>query len=132
MLTKKGYFDLIRRISETGGKTEDMANLIDKLKADYDEREGMLRKYGEYYDGEDRDEFDYKENNMAAAIEEIRKERDDWRDRYDRLDRDYKERFWGTRDIAMKVEDIKRETEEDVKRDGEYQTIEELFERIEG
>ena len=53
ILTKTGMDKILRRIMETGGLTEDMERDIDRLRSDFDEREGMLRRYGETYDGED-------------------------------------------------------------------------------
>lgn len=62
MLSKKGYENLIARIFETGGLTDAMEADLKKLKDELDEREVILRKYGEPYDGED-DEYEYRERN---------------------------------------------------------------------
>lgn len=60
MLTRKGVDGLLRRIMETGGMTEDMEKDVERLRAEFDEREGILKKYGEEWDGES-EEFDWKE-----------------------------------------------------------------------
>lgn len=59
MLTTKGYTAIIDRINETGGLTEDMKKDLDSLKAELDEREGILKRYDESYDGE-KEEWDFK------------------------------------------------------------------------
>lgn len=48
---------ILRRIMESGGMTEDMERDVERLKDDFDEREGILKRYGETYDGEDQDEY---------------------------------------------------------------------------
>lgn len=84
LLTKNGYNNVLTRIWETGGLTKDMEGDLERLKADFDEREGMLRKYGEVYDGEDRDEYEF--------IEKI--SNDDWKGKYEEMKERYKNRFF--------------------------------------
>lgn len=127
MLTKAGVEKLLRKIMETGGLTNDMADEIKKLKDELDEREGILRKYGEVYDGEDKDEYEWKERQLDA-----REVPDEWEKKYYDLKKEYVDRFFGTDKVKENVTEVLRETEEDVKRDGTEQTIEELFERREG
>ncbi len=90
LLTRNGYMSLLTRIFETGGLTESMEGDLQRLKDDFDEREGILRKRGEVYDGEDKDEYDYMERA------------DDWEARYNEMDgkyhalqQRYTERFFG-------------------------------------
>lgn len=59
MRTKASVDGIITRIWETGGLTADMEDDINKLRAEFDERQGILDKYGEAYDGED-EEYDWK------------------------------------------------------------------------
>lgn len=137
-LTKAEHEELLRRIAESGGDTANMLDLMQKLRDDYDEREGMLRKYGETYDGENRDrredrDRDRREDRDRDEIEDRRERRDrdrgdeiDWKERYAELDKRYRERFFST------PTEVIRENTEDIKRDGEKQTFEELFERREG
>lgn len=117
-------YKIIERIADSGGLDDDMLSNLKKLKDELDEREGMLKKYGETYDGED------------------------WRDRATRAERErdeirrkYRDRFlYGMDKKAEEGEDeketdgreIKREQKEDIKRDGKKQTFEELFEEREG
>lgn len=124
ILTKRGMDKILRRIMETGGLTEDMEKDIDRLRSDFDEREGMLRRYGETYDGEDRDEYEWRGRDEER--------REDWRGRYEEMRQRYLDRFFGGRDEGEEYREIMRETEEDVRRDGEPQTFDELLERTEG
>lgn len=117
-------YKIIERIADSGDLDDDMLSDLKKLKDELDEREGMLKKYGETYDGED------------------------WRDRATRAERErdeirkkYRDRFlYGADKKAEEVEDeketdgreVKREQKEDIKRDGKKQTFEELFEEREG
>lgn len=124
ILTKTGMDKILRRIMETGGLTEDMERDIDRLRSDFDEREGMLRRYGETYDGEDMDEYEWRERDDES--------REDWRGRYEEMRQRYLDRFFGGRDEGEEDREIMSETEEDVRRDGEPQTFDELLERTEG
>ena len=85
MLTKRGYYNILDRIFDTGGLSEAMEADLRKLKDDYDEREGMLRKYGEVYDGEDKDEYEYREFENDTT---------DWKMKYNDLAARYKRNFF--------------------------------------
>ena len=124
MININEAYKIIERIADSGGLDDDMLSDLKKLKDELDEREGMLKKYGETYDGED------------------------WRDRATRAERErdeirkkYRDRFlYGADKKGEEVEDeketdgreVKREQKEDIKRDGKKQTFEELFEEREG
>lgn len=131
ILTKTGMDKILRRIMETGGLTEDMERDIDRLRSDFDEREGMLRRYGETYDGEDLDEYEWRGRDDESR-EDSDRDDEDWRGRYEEMRQRYLDRFFGGRDEGEEYREIMRETEEDVRRDGEPQTFDELLERTEG
>lgn len=144
ILTKTGMDKILRRIMETGGLTEDMESNIDRLRSDFDEREGILRRYGETYDGEDMDEYEWRGRDDEFREDSDRDDKDiytpreeakdyeDWRGRYEEMRQRYLDRFFGGRDEVEEYREIMRETEEDVRRDGEPQTFDELLERTEG
>lgn len=134
ILTKTGMDKILRRIMETGGLTEDMERNIDRLRSDFDEREGILRRYGETYDGEDMDEYEWRGRDDESREDSDRDDKDyeDWRGRYEEMRQRYLDRFFGGRDEGEEYREIMRETEEDVRRDGEPQTFDELLERTEG
>lgn len=128
LLTKRGIDKILDRIWETGGMTADMEEDIKRLRDEYDERKGILDKYGEEYDGEE-DEYEFKERERTEYDDTESKM---WRDRYEEMKRRYKERFFGTDKMESDYEGIIDNTEEDVKRDGRPQTFDELLERVEG
>lgn len=140
ILTKTGMDKILRRIMETGSLTEDMERDIDRIRSDFDEREGVLRRYGETYDGEDMDEYEWRGRDDESREDSDRDDKDiytpreeakdyeDWRGRYEEMRQRYLDRFFGVRDEGEEY----RETEEDVRRDGEPQTFDELLERTEG
>lgn len=144
ILTKTGMDKILRRIMETGSLTEDMERDIDRIRSDFDEREGMLRRYGETYDGEDMDEYEWRGRDDESREDSDRDDKDiyipreeakdyeDWRGRYEEMRQRYLDRFFGGRDEGEEYREIMRETEEDVRRDGEPQTFDELLERTEG
>lgn len=131
ILTRSGMEKILRRIMESGGMTEDMERDVERLKDDFDEREGILKRYGETYDGEDRDEYDYSERD-DINIYNPKEEEKDWKQEYDNLKERYMNRFFGTSDVKDEFDDTMEETKEDVKRDGTIQSFDELLERTEG
>lgn len=131
ILTRSGMEKILRRIMDSGGMTEDMENDIERLKDDFDEREGILKRYGETYDGEDRDEYDYSERDDINIYTPDEEEKD-WKQEYDNLKERYMNRFFGTSDVKEEFNETIEETKEDVKRDGTVQSFDELLERTEG
>ena len=127
LMTKAGMYNLLREIMETGGMTEDMEKNIQRIKDDFDEREGILKKYGSVYDGDDKKEYDWEGKDSSAFSDG-----DKWKDEYERMRKRYLDRFFGGVDVKDDFEEIMEETKEDVTRDGEPQTFDELLERREG
>lgn len=118
MLSKDEHENLLKAIADSGGDTANMLDLMQKLRDDYDEREGMLAKYGETRDGEDAEGKDEERTEGETKV--------DWRAKYDDLEKRYKERFFTTR------EEVKEEQTEDIKEDGKEYEYEKLFEEREG
>lgn len=115
-LTKKEHEDLLREIAETGGDTANMLELMQKLRDDFDEREGELRRYGEERDKERPEEAEKEDERIRRESREDDKEdRGERRDplskdvvsraEYDELKRKYIDRFFST------PEEVKRDTE---------------------
>ena len=134
ILTKTGMNKILRRIMETGGLTPDMEEDIQRLRDDFDEREGILKKYGETYDGEDMDEYEYtgRDTDEIYTTKEEEKDDKDWRTKYEEMKARYLDRFFGGVDNDKNFEETMDEPREDVERDGEPQTFDELLERVEG
>lgn len=79
MRTLKGIDSILRRIMETGGMTEDMEKDVQSLRDELNEREGILRKYGEEWDGE-AEEFNWSPKPF-----------DDYRSRYEEMQGKYRD-----------------------------------------
>lgn len=116
-LTRDEYMQILERISETGGFTEAMLDDLQKLKDDYDEREGMLR-----VEDEASDKTVYTDDQVYDT------DGVSWRDKYDDMKRRYKARFFST-PLEAKEEQI-----EDIASDSDSttRTYEEIFETREG
>ena len=127
LMTKTGMYNLLREIMETSGMTEGMEKIIHRIKDDFDEREAILKKYGSVYDGGDKDEYDWESSSTSEHPGN-----DKWKDEYDRMRKRYLDRFFGGADAKEEFDEIMDKTEEDVIRDGEPQTFDELLERREG
>lgn len=127
ILTKTGINKILRRVMETGGLTEDMENDIKRIQDDFDEREGILKNYGETYDGEDMEEYDFVGRELTQLDPE-----EDYKGKYEEMKQKYLDRFFGGAQVAEEVEEVLEDTKEDVKRDGTEQSFEDLFEKREG
>lgn len=116
-LSKEEHDNILRKISETGGFTADMMDEIQKLRDDYDEREGMLKKYGETKDKtiNDRDKDEIKTDGEKII---------NWKSKYEDLKKEYYDRFFTTT-----ASEAKKEQDIDIKEDGEDLSFEELFEK---
>lgn len=119
-LSKAGVEKLLSRIIESGGFTDTMLKDVERLKAELDERDGMLKKYGEFYDGENEDELIFKEKTFDGDTT-------DYKDKYIDLKKRYLDRFFN-----RVKEDVMEETVEDIKRDSTPQSIDELWDNREG
>ena len=134
ILTKTGMNKILRRIMETGGLTPNMEEDIQRLRDDFDERESILKKYGETYDGEGIDEYEYtgRDTDEIYTPKEEEKDAKEWRTKYEEMKARYLDRFFGGVNNDKKFEETMNETRENVERDGEPQTFDELLERVEG
>lgn len=125
MLTKTGMNNILKRIMTSGELSEEMEKDVQAIQAHFDEAEGFLKNHGSVYDAEDKDEYEYVENPPST-------EPNEYETKYNTMKQKYIDRFFGAVPEDETKEDIMKETEEDVKRDGEEQTIDELFQKVEG
>lgn len=136
-MTKEEHENLLREIAETGGDTANMLELMQKLRDDFDEREGELRRYGEKRDkerpaGEAEEDTKIRKESREDDREDRGLRRDPLpadmvpREEYETLKRKYIDRFFSS------PEEAKEDQEKDVKRDGENQTFDDLFKEREG
>ena len=125
-LTKKEHDDLLKEIAQSGGDTDNMLKLLQRLRDDFDEREGMLRKEGETKDKETPTTEKERDNITEESREDnqedggLRRDPEGYRKKYEDLKRQYIERFFSGSD-----EEIKEEKKEEKK----PLTYDNLFER---
>ena len=117
-------YKIIERIADSGGLDDDMLSDLKKLKDELDEREGMLKKYGETYDGEDwRD----RATRAERERDEIRRK---YRDRFlYGMDKKLKRLRTKKKPMAEKSSASKKKI---LSATEKKQTFEELFEEREG
>lgn len=130
MRTRRAYEELLSRLMASGELTPDMEEDFRRLKDELDEREGMLARYGETYDGENK-EYDWKPRE-EEVVDTPKENTIDWKARYDELKQRYIDRFMGRvkeenlRDLR---EDLTRGEDEGRKEEVVY---EDLFTESEG
>lgn len=130
ILTRTAMYNLLRRIMESGGLTEDMEKDIQRIKDDFDEREGILKRYGETYDGEDTDEYEYAGRDSESVYTPDEENKINWEYEYKNLKEKYLNRFFGGGTETTPKAAIEAQTE-DVVEDGEPKSFEELLEKVE-
>lgn len=108
MLTNKGYSALIQRIIDTGGFTHEMEEDIRKLEGELNERDGLLSRYGETYDGE-KNEWEFQE----FPVKNYENEYNEMKAKYDDIVKRYNDTFYNKTEDAEK-EIVTDETESDV------------------
>lgn len=112
MRTRAAYEELLTRLMNSGELTPDMEEDFRRLKDELDEREGMLARYGETYDGENKEyewvarevETDGTKDGSDDVVQDD-KENDvidtpeenviDWEAKYRDLKERYIDRFMG-------------------------------------
>lgn len=139
--TPEEYQDLLKEIANSGGDTPKMLELLQKLRDDYDEREGELRRYKETKDKETPEgEKEEREKIREESREDDKEDRGERlrayegkrdmvsREDYEELRRKYIERFFST------PEQAKKSQEEDVRKDSKSDSMsfDELFKKREG
>lgn len=123
LLTKTGIKNLLNRLWETGGLSADMEADIKRLQDDFDEREGMLRKYGEVYDGEDKEEYEFVEKPS---------ETEDWKGKYEEMKSRYVNRFFNGEETRKDGDSddfntVMEGEEEDIREDGKTKSFDDLL-----
>lgn len=134
--TPEEYENLLKEIANSGGDTPAMMELLQKLRDDYDEREGMLKRYGEERDkkapeGSEEEREKIRKESEEDNVEDRGERRiayEDYvpREEYETLRKKYIERFFTTPDRA------KRDQRENVMDDGKKRSFEQLFKDREG
>lgn len=124
MRTRRAYEELLSRLMASGELTPDMEEDFRRLKDELDEREGMLARYGETYDGENK-EYDWKPRE-EEVVDTPKENTIDWKARYDEMKQRYIDRFMGRvkeenlRDLR---EDLTRGEDEGCKEEVVYEDL---------
>lgn len=135
MRTRAAYEELLTRLMNSGELTPDMEEDFRRLKDELDEREGMLARYGETYDGENKEyewvarevETDGTKDGSDDVVQDD-KENDvidtpeenviDWEAKYRDLKERYIDRFMG-RIKEENLDDMRNDLERGRDDDGE-------------
>lgn len=84
MLNRDNAMEIMKRILETGGMTDEMEKDISALRDDFEEREGILKKYGVFNDNDDgTTTFSSTDNNDS-----------NWENKYNEMKTKYLDRFF--------------------------------------
>lgn len=135
ILTSAGMNKILRRIMESGELSEELANDVQRIKDDFDERNSYLSRIGEVYTGDDVDEYEFSpsEATNSYSVNEVEGNESNWENKYNELKRQYLDRFFGgVEPEGTDIQTIMDDTVTDVQRDGEPQTFDELLDRTEG
>lgn len=127
MLTRSYVNRLLKSIIDTGGLSEDMESALEKLRDDFDEREGILKKYGEVKDGEDIDEYEFEAIEQAEHTDTTD---EDFKTKYEELRQKYRDRFWNGEEKEVEEDTTEIEDTEEAEETEEAKDIkiEDLFE----
>lgn len=121
-MDRKSFYDLIAEIEASGGETDKMKELLQKLRDDFDEREGELNRYREKRDKETpgteketrKIEEESKEDNREDGGE--RRDPIDYKNAYEEMKKELVDRLMGY-----------RESKEEEKEEEEKRRIADLF-----
>lgn len=108
--TKEEHDNLLKEIAMTGGDTPKMLELMQKLRDDFDEREGELRRLHESADttpieGEEKADTEIREEAEKDNADDGGLRRDPiTREEYENLRRAYINRFFGDGDYAPEAD----------------------------
>ena len=121
MLTRNAVNRMLKAIIDSGALTEDMESSLEKLRDDFDEREGILKKYGNVQDGEDIDEYEFEAIEQAEHTDTTE---EDFKAKYEELRQKYRDRFWNGESKEVEEETTEVEETEEI----EDIKIDDLFE----
>lgn len=151
--TKKEHDNLLMEIAKSGGDTPKMLELMQKLRDDFDDREGELKRYRETADKKPPEGTKAEERKIVEESEEDNREDGGERRRAYDVDPDgeTRDRRGVSRDVVSRAdyEDLKnkyierffssipeaiREQKEDIRKDDDVEddSFEKLFEEREG
>ncbi len=131
LMTRAGMRKILEEMMDMSDMTgnEEFESRVNRLREDFEERENYLKNYGDVYEGDDKDEYEYVGRDMEPVYTP-REEEKIYEQKYNDLKKKYYDRFFGN--TQDDVEEIMEEQEENVKEDGEAKTFDELLYNVEG
>lgn len=120
---------ILQTMFEKVGMSEDVEPFIDELRTNISERDKHLSGFSETWDD--------SADDVKFVPKEAGNPTDDWESKYNELKSRYINRFFNGDESASNAEektsldDVKREQNADIHKDGEVPSIEELFSEVE-
>lgn len=124
MRTLSSVNKILKKILENSDLGEEISNDIETIRTAIQDRDTILRNYGDVPDTEDQEEFEFVEREKETNSN------DDYKSKYDALRKQYVERFFGGK--PEKAEEIIEDQMEDLEKDEKPLTFDELLEKTEG
>lgn len=124
MLTLAAINKILKKILENSDLGEEISNDIESIKNAVQDRDTILKNYGDVPDTEDLEEFDFVEREKETNST------DDYKSKYDALRKQYVERFFGGK--PKEAEEIIEDQMEDLEKDEKPLTFDDLLEKTEG
>lgn len=124
MRTLAAINKILKKILENSDLGEEISNDIEAIKTAIQDRDTILKNYGDLPDDEDLEEFDFVEREKETDSN------DEYKTKYDALRKQYVERFFGGK--PEEAEEIIEDQMEDIEKDEKPLSFDELLEKTEG
>lgn len=124
MRTLAAINKILKKILENSDLGEEISNDIEAIKTAIQDRDTILKNYGDLPEDEDLEEFEF------VAREKETGSNDDYKTKYDALRKQYVERFFGGK--PEEAEEIIEDQMEDLEKDEKPLSFDDLLEKTEG
>ena len=124
MLTLAAINKILKKILENSDLGEEISNDIESIKNAVQDRDTILKNYGDLPDDEDLEDFEF------VAREKETDSNDEYKTKYDALRKQYVERFFGGK--PKEAEEIIEDQMVDLEKDEKPLSFDELLEKTEG
>lgn len=124
MRTLASVNKILKKILENSDLGEEISNDIEAIKTAIQDRDTILKNYGDLPDDEDLEEFEF------VAREKETDSNDEYKTKYDALRKQYVERFFGGK--PKEAEEIIEDQMGDLEKDEKPLSFDDLLEKTEG
>lgn len=124
MRTLAAINKILKKILENSDLGEEISNDIEAIKTAIQDRDTILKNYGDLPEDEDLEEFEF------VAREKETGSNDEYKTKYDALRKQYVERFFGGK--PEEAEEIIEDQMEDLEKDEKPLSFDDLLEKTEG